>query len=94
MTIRWSFKARDDLLEILRYIGRDDPTTAFAVIDRIESAVDQLEAFPGSGRPGRLRGTRELVISDLPYVVPYRVSGESIDILRILHAARKWPGAI
>ena len=43
------------------------------------------------GRPGRVPGTRELVIPGTPYIVPYRVQGEAIQILRVYHSARRWP---
>jgi toxin ParE1/3/4 len=53
-----------------------------------------LIAQPHMGRPGRVPGTRELVVSDLPYVIPYRVRGHTIQILRVFHTARKWPARL
>jgi len=58
-------------------------------MQRIVSAIDVLERFPQMGRPGRVQGTKELVIT--PFVVAYRVHGTEIHILSVLHAARKWP---
>jgi toxin ParE1/3/4 len=55
------------------------------------AAVGQLKAFPDIGRPGRVRGARELVVVGTPYVIPYRVKGEEVQILRVYHAARRWP---
>ncbi len=43
------------------------------------------------GRPGRLEGTRELVLADIPYIIPYRITPSSIDILTVMHAAQEWP---
>ena len=92
MSIRWSEHARQDLFEIVQFISRENPVAAQSVIDRIESAVQHLEYHPNLGRPGRVANTRELFLSDLPYVIPYRVSGLVIEIIRVLHTARKWPG--
>ena len=91
MTIRWSEHARQDLFEIVQFTSRDNPVAAQAVIDRIEYVVRHLEDHPNLGRPGRVAGTRELFLSDLPYFIPYRVSGLAVEFVRILHTARKWP---
>jgi toxin ParE1/3/4 len=58
----------------------------------IATAVNRLADFPALGRPGRKPGTRELVIPRLPYIVIYRVRGERVQILRVLHTARERPG--
>ncbi len=58
---------------------------------RVPPAVGRLANHPALGRPGRVSGTRELVVSGTPYIVPYRVRGETVEILRVQHAARKWP---
>ena len=92
MIVEWSNPARDDLIAIASYIATDDPVAALDVMDRIDSAVGRLADHPGSGRPGRISGTRELVIPDLPYIVAYRIHRERVQILRLLHAARRWPG--
>jgi toxin ParE1/3/4 len=47
--------------------------------------------FPHRGRPGKKENTRELVLSPLPYIVVYRIAGDAVNILRILHGAQKWP---
>mgnify|MGYP001817449041 FL=1 len=61
------------------------------VAQRIGHAVSQLEDHPKLGRSGRVRGTLELVIPGLPYIVPYRVKGKEVQILSVFHTARKWP---
>jgi toxin ParE1/3/4 len=59
----------------------------------IRSKIEKLSAFPESGRPGRVFGTRELIIDHYPYIVPYRVKEDAVEILRIFHTSRKPPGA-
>jgi toxin ParE1/3/4 len=46
---------------------------------------------PGIGRPGRVAGTRELVTAGTPYIVPYRVAGDAVQIITVLHGAQNWP---
>ncbi len=91
MRVRWLRRALDNLDEEAAYIARDDPRAAARLVERIVVGVERLAAHPASGRPGRVPGTRELVIGDTPYVVPYRVRGATVEILRVFHAARKWP---
>lgn len=62
--------------------------------ERIAAAVRRLMDFPDSGRPGRVEDTRELVIARTPYVAPYRVTGDVVRILRVVHGARIWPDEI
>jgi toxin ParE1/3/4 len=73
------------------YIALDNPTAAGRVVMKILRAVDLLKKNPAMGRAGRVAGTRELVVVETPYIIPYRVRGETVEILRVFHAARKWP---
>lgn len=91
MRLVWLDDARDDLIAIRRHIAKDNPTAARRVGSRIQAAARRLIAMPDSGRPGRWSGTRELVIAGTPYIAPYRVRGDVVDILRVLHGARQWP---
>ncbi len=91
MRVRWLRTALRNLDDEARYIARDDPRAAQRTVARIRRAVDHLSAHPEIGRPGRVSGTRELVVADTPYVVPYRVSGDYVEILRVFHGARRWP---
>ena len=91
MRIDWSPAAVADRDAIFDYIEADSPRAAIAVDERIEAAVLRLAQYPESGRPGRVEGTRELVVTDAPYVIPYRVERDSVRILRVLHSARLWP---
>jgi len=89
--IRWTEPAATALGKIQDYIASENPRAAFEVAQRIRIAVSQLQEHPRVGRPGRVRGTYELVIHDLPYVVPYRIKNEEVQILSVYHTSRKWP---
>ena len=91
MRIRWFKDALLYLIELRKYIENDNAHAAQDVARSILSHVEQLAEHPAMGRTGRVEGTRELVISGLPYIIPYRVKNNTIEILRVLHAARKWP---
>ena len=91
MRVRWLKAALKNLDEEAEYIARDDPRAAARIVERIATTVERLATHPASGRPGRVPGTRELVVAGTPYIVPYRVIRDTIEILRIFHAARKWP---
>ena len=77
---------------IFEAIETDSPRAAIAIDDRIEARVEGLGLFPEMGRSGRIEGTRELVISRTPYIAAYRIGGDTVRILRVLHGAQQWPG--
>lgn len=92
MTVIWSPEAIEDLIALRAYIAEDDPAAARRVVLRIVASIEQLlPNNPHIGRPGRVPGTRELVIPRTPYIVPYRVQRSAIQILRVYHGARRWP---
>ena len=91
MSIVWTTPAHRDLLAIFDYILADNPAAAAQTLNKLDEAILRLADHPGLGRPGRVEVTRELVASGLPYVVPYRIMSNQVTILRVLHAARKWP---
>lgn len=91
MRTRWTRPALADLEAIADFIGRNNPRAAQRVIARIVAAAETLREHPHMGRPGRLAGTRELVIADTPYIAPYRVADGDVQILAIFHGARRWP---
>ena len=91
MQIRWTYKALDNLDAAVEYIAADNPTAAQKVAKRIWDSVLLLKNQPGRGRPGRVLGTRELIISGLPYIIPYLEKDGTIVILRIMHSSIKWP---
>ncbi len=82
-----------DLASLRAYIARDRPDAAARQVEPIVAAAAMLAEFPEMGRAGRRRGTRELVVSRTPYLVPYRVRGELIEVLRVLHGRQRWPDA-
>jgi plasmid stabilization system protein ParE len=79
------------LEEISDYIAKDSPVAADRVTDRLRTATQILTAHPAIGRVGRIAGTRELVMADLPYIIPYMVTESSIEILSIIHTSQRWP---
>jgi toxin ParE1/3/4 len=87
--VRWLKVALANLDAEAEYIAEDNPAAARRVVQRIFRAVDLLKKNPARGRAGRVAGTRELVVAETPYVVPYRVRGNAVEILRVFHAARK-----
>lgn len=92
MRIRWQAQALQDIESIYKYVSSDKPIASANVVATIVRLVEtQLPDSPNSGRIGRVAKTRELVISRTPYIVVYRLQGETIDILAVHHSARKWP---
>jgi addiction module RelE/StbE family toxin len=94
MQIRWQDDAINDLIQVRRFIAMDNPAAAAKVANRIRSAVPEVARQPGMGRPGRVPGTRERVLVDIPYIIAYRVEEDSVVVLRVLHTSRKWPETI
>jgi toxin ParE1/3/4 len=76
------------------YIAQDDPQAAAGVILRIVRVVSRLKEQPGIGRAGRVPGTKELVVTGTPFIVPYRVKDDAVQILRVYHTSRKWPDCL
>jgi toxin ParE1/3/4 len=92
MTLIWSPESIHDLLSLRVHIAEHDPSAAKRVALHILYCVECLLAEnPKLGAPGRVPGTRELVIPKTPYIVPYRVRGSRIEIARVYHSARRWP---
>ena len=93
-TLRWTRRALMRLDQVGSYIEKEDPQAAARVIARLVSSVDHLTEQPAMGRVGRIKGTRELVFADIPYIIPYRVQPATIEILTVMHAAQKWPDSL
>ena len=89
MHVEWLRAALDNLNAVAEYISRDNPVAAARTVAAIVNAVEDLKQFPALGRPGRVSGTRELVVLGTPYIVPYRVRGNVVQLIRVFHAARK-----
>jgi toxin ParE1/3/4 len=91
MKVVWTAPASRELEAIGDYISRASPAAAARIVTRILDRVDDLARFPGSGRVGRVAGTRELVVTGTPFIVPYRVRFDRVEVLSVFHGARKWP---
>jgi toxin ParE1/3/4 len=91
MRLEWSAYALADRSAIFDYIEAARPRAAAAVDERVREQVEVLARFPQNGRNGRTEGTRELIISRTPYIVAYRVTGNTVRVLRVLHGSRRWP---
>ena len=92
MRLRWTLLAERDLEKIAEYIGQDSPAAAARVLlELIDQAENLLPQYPAIGRPGRISGTRELVVGQLPYIIAYRVRDRDVEVLRVLHTSRAWP---
>jgi toxin ParE1/3/4 len=89
--ISWTALAVSHLRSAYEYIAEDNPKAADTILERIFSAVEFLEKHPLLGRPGRVEGTRELVILGTPLIVACRPLRGRVEVLAVLHAARKWP---
>ena len=91
LQLRWTEEAASDLESITNYLFQHTPERAAGLVREIYDAPAGLRMFPYKGRKGKKEGTRELVLSPLPYIVVYQVTSEVIFIVRILHGAQKWP---
>lgn len=91
MILTWRTEALYERYDQLDYIALDDPLAAISQDHEIEHQTNLLTAQPEMGRAGRVKGTRELVISRTPFIVVYRIKGKRMEILRFLHGAQKWP---
>ncbi|HJU12300.1 MAG TPA: type II toxin-antitoxin system RelE/ParE family toxin [Candidatus Binataceae bacterium] len=89
--MRWLDQAVEDLKTVRAFIAHDNPSPAGDVAKHIREAVRILADYPASGRAGRVPNTRELVVTGTPYILPYRVRTQTVEILRVLHGAQKWP---
>lgn len=94
MKLVWTRLAIQDLNQAHEFIETVNPRAAAGTIDRIERAVTALTVHPNSGRPGRIEGVRELVVIGTPFIVPYRVRGNRVEVLGIIHGARQWPDSL
>jgi toxin ParE1/3/4 len=91
LTIVWSPRAVTHLADLRAYIAFDNPDAASRIAMTLLAAVERSAALPNLGRPGRVAGTRELVVPGTKYVTPYRARGDRLEILAVFHARQKWP---
>lgn len=91
MKVRLTSLAEADLESVAGFIAQHNPNAAVATVLRVLDAVEGLLEYPNIGRPGRVPGTRELVVSRTPFIAVYRVEAGVLWVLRVLHGARRWP---
>ncbi len=91
MHLKWTRPAIKDLRDTGDFIALDNPAAADRMAERVREAVEYLSEYPNMGRIGRVEGTRELIVSGTPFIVIYRVNVPTVEILRVLHYARRWP---
>ena len=91
MQLRWTREAVADLERIADYLFQHVPDRAAELVRALYDAPALLLEFPHRGRPGKKRGTRELVLSRLPYLIVYALRSDVIFVVRILHGAQQWP---
>lgn len=94
MRLVWALASLEDREGIFSHLEADSPRAAVHVDEQIVLATRRLLDFPESGRPGRVAGTRELVIPRTPFIAVYAVSADKIRILRVLHGAQVWPDQV
>lgn len=86
----WKPAALADRRGIIEYIAQDNPLAAIELGDLLIAQAEQLDQHPTSGRIGRVKGTRELVVHP-NYILVYRIVGKTAEVLRVKHAAQRWP---
>jgi plasmid stabilization system protein ParE len=91
MRVKWLRKALRNLDDEATYIAADDAAAPLLVVKRVLDAVSMLAEQPSLGRLCRVPGARELIMAKTRYVVPYRVRGETVEILRVFHTSRRLP---
>jgi addiction module RelE/StbE family toxin len=91
MQVRWSPEAAADLTAIYEHIAGDDPVAAQRTVRKIYDRAGAVGTFPNGGRQGRVRGTRELPLPPLPFIVIYRIVDAAVEIANIIHGAQRWP---
>jgi len=91
MRIRWTEGAAGNLDQVEEFIARDNPPAAVAAVRKIIDVAQMLADYPTMGKRGRERGTRELVVAGLPFIIIYAVHREELFIIRVLHTAIKYP---
>jgi toxin ParE1/3/4 len=91
MQVKWLRRALENLDDEAAYIAKDSPRAATEFVIHMRDSAVMLADHPDMGRPGRISGTRELVVTRFSYNLPYRVRGDTVEILRVFHTARQWP---
>ena len=91
MIVVWSPRAITHLADLRAYLAHENPGAAGRVATALLTAVERLAGLPNLGRPGRVPGTRELVVPGTPYVIPYRLRAGRLEIIAVFHGRQRWP---
>lgn len=91
MKLVWTRLALEDLNSAYEYVAAENPPAASTIVQRIETAVRALRAYPNLGRTGRVEHTRELVVAGTPFIIAYHIGKKQVEVLALIHAARRWP---
>lgn len=91
MKLVWTKQALADLNHVYDYVSEHSSEFAEDIIDRIEKSLESLKSFPEMGRKGRVKEIRELVVAKTPFILPYRVRKNRIEVLGVIHGNRRWP---
>ena len=94
MQVKGLRRALRNLDQEAAHIAQDNRRAAAELIAQANQVTQLLVLHTGLGRPGRVPGTREMVLPDFPYIIPYRVKDQCVEVLRVFHASRKWPTGI
>ena len=91
MRVRFTKLANEDLQQAYLYIVQESPESARDIIERIKKAINTLCQYSSLGKPGRIKGTREFVVSNTPFILVYRQKQGTLQILSVLHTSKKYP---
>jgi toxin ParE1/3/4 len=94
MQVRWLRTALANLDSAAEYIALENRMAAQKIVVEAFRLTDLLADNPDLGRVGRVPGTRELVMAHHPYIIPYRIRDDVVEILRFFHTSRQWPDAL
>lgn len=91
MKVVWSRRSVQHLVDLREHIEKESEQNAALVAKRILESIELLQTQPEMGRPGRVVGTRELVVTGTPFIIPYRVRAQRIELIAIFHGRQRWP---
>ena len=94
MRIVWSRLAVRHLTNVRDYIAQDSPESAAEIAKKLLEAVELLVELPNLGRQGRIAGTRELVVAGTPYIIPYRIHRNRVELIAVFHGRQRWPDVL
>lgn len=91
MRLIWTPRALKHLDDLGAFLAEDNPLAAASLIGRLRDRASTLTGSPFQGRAGRVPGTRELFVPGTRYILAYRVQGEQVRVVAVVHTSRLWP---